>query len=162
MARFASPAYTRSAMETPLVGSLVVPAPRYRDSMKTGDAAAVLLATRRGSGFLYYPSTDRGYWVPTRQIAAIPSDVLPDDSRERVLSDLLLYLCADECELHEVRDRDMTVSIRIPRLTRTQHVVLLGTMGEMIGDLAFEPGSMSSVMLRLELVSLPDPAGAGR
>ena len=68
-------------MSVPIVGSLVVPAPIYRESMETGEGAAILLEVRRSSGHLYYPGTDREYWVPTRQIGAIPAEAVPIGSQ---------------------------------------------------------------------------------
>ena len=149
-------------MEVPQVGSLAVPAPQYRESMGTGEAAGVLLGLRRTSGHIYYPSSEHSYWVPVRQISSIPPEVLPDDCLERLLSDLLLFVRADECELLEIGERSLKLAIESPGLSREELHELEQRLSGTLSDYALEPGSMRAVLLRLDLTDLPDAAGAGR
>ncbi len=149
-------------MDSPVVGSLVVPSPRFRRQMETGEGAALMLATRRSSALLFYLSKDRGFWVPTRQIAAIPAEVLPDRCLERLLHEIMLYVEAEESEIEEFtldgETAHLRISIQAPTLTRTQWTVLRARLGSLLGDLTFDPRSMSSILLRLELVGAPLPA----
>jgi len=146
----------------PPIGTLVAPTPTYRESMGTGEGGAVLLALRRGSGQLYYPGSDRMFWVPTRQIGPIPPEVFPDECLERVLSGLLLFLNADECVLETVSGDTWQLAIEIPALSREGIEELRGMLGERLADFAFEAGSMRHVLLRMTLRSLPPAAGAVR
>lgn len=141
-----------------VVGTLVAPAPAYRDTMGTGEGGAVLLATRRGSGQVYYAASDQMYWVPTRQLGAIPADVLPEACRERFLSHLLLYMRADECVLEAVEGDTMRLAIESPGLTSTELDQLRSDLGSRLVGFGFEPGSMRHVLVRLDLVSLPPAA----
>jgi len=180
-------------MDSPVVGSLVVPSPRYRRQMGTGEGAALMLATRRGSALLFYFGTDRGFWVPTRQIAAIPAEAVPAGCLELLLHELMVYLEAEECEIEEFLRDDapytpyapeapeapevpgtpeasggrggggrvrLRLAVRVPAVTRTQWTVLQGRLGSVLGDVTFDPRSMSSVLLRLELAGAPAPAPA--
>lgn len=149
-------------METPPVGSLVVPSPRYRENMGTGEGAALLLALRRGSGNLFYAGTDRGFWVPMRDVRAIPPVAVPESCLERLLSDLLLHVRADECAIDAYGNGAMNLAIEIPALSSAQLAELRARLGPRLKDVRFEAGSMRAVMLRVDLVSLPEAAGAGR
>ncbi len=146
----------------PAVGALVAPTPKYRATMGTGDGGAVLLATRRGSGQIYYVGTDHMYWVPTRQLGEIPPEVLPDGSRERLLSDILLFLRADECVLDAVDGDKMDISVESPGVTGEAFDQLRADLGPRLARFAFEAGSMRHVLIRLELVSLPPAADTVR
>ena len=148
-------------MDVPPVGSLVVPAPGFRETMGTGEGAAILLALRRGSAHLYYPGTDASYWVPTRNIRRIPRDAVAEQSLERFLTDLLLFLEADECRIDDAGDDTMKLAIESPGLTRARLRELEGDLGERLDDFAFEPRNMHAVLIRLRLVSLPASADTG-
>jgi hypothetical protein len=148
-------------MDVPPVGSLVVPAPTYRDTMGTGEGAAVLMGLRRGSANLYYAASDRAYWVPTGKIRPIPPEAVPDDCRERLLSDLLLFLEADECVIDAADSDGMVLSIEAPAQSRERLRELESMLGERLADFEIAPGSMRALNLHLDLVSLPAASGAG-
>ena len=144
------------------VGSLVVPAPAYRDAMKTGEGGALLLAVKRGSGHLYYPGSDRSFWVPMRHVREIPEEALPEDCLERLLSSLILSFDADEVTIREAGGNGMRLAIGHPGSTRDHLRRMEEFLGPRLQSYALEPGSMRVVTLVLELVSLPEPAGGGR
>ena len=148
-------------METPLVGSLVVPSPTYRATMKTGEGAAILLATLRGSGKLYYPSTDQTFWVPAREVRAIPAEAVPTGSLEIFLSSLLRLLETEECTIDRVDGGSMTLALEIPSLSRDRLGELRDLVGARLVNYALEPRSMRALQLELQLVSLPRAAGTG-
>jgi len=148
-------------MQVPPVGSLVVPAPTYRETMGTGEGAAVLLALRRGSAHLYYPGQDCSHWVPTRHIRPIPADAVPADSLERFLHELLRFLEADECRVEEVGQDAMKLAVEGPGLNRARLAELERELGPRLADFAFEPRNMHAVLVRLDLVSLPASADTG-
>ncbi len=148
-------------MDSPPVGSLVVPSPDYRQSMRTGEGAAILLALRRGSGNLYYPGTDRRYWVPMRDVRPIPPEAVPEASLERLLSGLFLSLDAEECVIHGAGQGSLEVTVDHPGLTRDGLRALEARLGSRLADFACEPGSMRVATLRLSLVSLPAAADTG-
>lgn len=149
-------------MESPAVGSLVVPSPSYREALKTGEGAALLLGLRRGSGHLFYPATDRSFWIPMRDVRAIPAEAVPGDSLESLLSRLLLFLEAEECTVEDRVGDTMNLVIEHPGASRERLRELAGLLGERLSDYAYEPGSMRAVVLRLALSSLPAAAGEGR
>jgi len=148
-------------METPPVGSLVVPSPTYRATMKTGEGAALLLATLRGSGKLYYPATDQTFWVPMRDVRAIPSEAVPASSLELFLSRLLRLLETEECTIDRVGGGSMTLALEIPSLSRDRMGELRSLVGDGLVNYALEPRSMRALQLELQLASLPPAAGAG-
>ena len=148
-------------MEEIPVGSLVAPAPAYRESMGTGEGAAILAGMLRGSGRLYYAATDSSFWVPLRLIRPIPPEALPEECLERFLSHLLLSLEAEEC-LFERQPDGLGLAIEIPRLARAMIEELEGRLGERLRDLDILPASMRALTLKLDLVSLPRAAGAGK
>ena len=154
------PATLRLAMDASDIGSLAVPSPQYRETMETGEGAAVLLALRRGSAHLFYPGTDRGYWVPTRQVKTIPPEAVPDKSLETLFSHLLRFLRAEECVVLEFDGRSTTLEITYPGMERAKLLELLEFLGDMLADYAIRPGSMQVALLQLDLVNLPDPAPA--
>jgi len=143
------------------VGSLVAPSPAFRSAMGTGEGAALLLALRRGTGHLYYPGADREFWVPMRDVRPIPADVVPETSLERLLSDLLLSLDADECHIEEVGPNALTLLLEVPALRGEQMDALREVLGPRLRSHAVEPRSMRALHVRIELVSLPAHAGAG-
>lgn len=149
-------------MEDIPVGSLVAPAPSYRETMDTGEAAAVLMGVMRGTGRLYYAATDRTFWVPMRLVRPIPAPVLPDDCLERVLSHLLSSLGAEECTVERLGPGSLGLAVEIPRLTRGVLRDMEGWLGSRLKDVEIVPASMRAITLRLELASLPEAAGAGR
>ena len=149
-------------METPPVGSLVVPSPSYRDTMETGEGAAVLLAILRGSGKLYYAGSDKTFWVPMRQVRPIPHEVVPPESLEIFLSDLLTFLEAEACTVEEVGRDTMQLALEIPALSRGRLHGLTEKLGSRLADFELEPRSMRALLLQMELVSLPRAADAGR
>jgi hypothetical protein len=130
--------------------------------MKTGEGAAILLALRRGSGNLYYPGTDRSFWVPMADVRAIPREAVPEGSLEALLSGLLLFLDAEECVIDEGGAGAMRLTIDHAGSTRAQLRELETTLGARLEDYAYEPASMRCARLRLSLVSLPTAAGDGR
>ena len=148
-------------METPPVGSLVVPSPTYRATMETGEGAAILLATLRGSGKLYYPGTDRTFWVPMRDVRAIPAEAVPADSRELFLSSLLRLLETEECTIDRVEGGSMTLALEIPSMSRDRLAELRDLVGDGLVNYALEPRSMRALQLELQLASLPPAAGTG-
>ncbi|MHC4973918.1 MAG: hypothetical protein ACYTG3_16460 [Planctomycetota bacterium] len=148
-------------METPLIGSLVVPSPTYRATMETGEGAAILLATLRGSGKLYYPGTDQTFWVPMREVRGIPNEAVPGDSLELFLSHLLRLLETEECTVDRVGEGSMTLALDIPALSQDRLGELHDLVGECLVNYALEPRSMRALQLELQLVSLPRAAGAG-
>ncbi len=148
-------------MEAPPVGSLVVPSPDFRSAMRTGEGAAILLALKRGSGNLYYPGTDRRYWVPMRDVRPIPPEAVSEASLERLLSDLLLSLEAEECVIHAKGPASLDVAVDHPGLSRDALHALEQRLGARLADYAYEPGSMRVATLRLSLVSLPAAADTG-
>jgi len=145
-------------MSFPVVGSLVVPAPTYREAMETGEGAAILLEVRRSSGHLFYPGTDSEYWVPTRQIAAIPPEAVAPDSQERFLADLLLFLQTEACTLVEYDSTNATLEITYPGMDRAKLLELIEMLGPTLADYAVKPGSMHVALLELQLKNLPAPA----
>jgi hypothetical protein len=147
-------------MDSPPVGSLVVPAPDFRSAMGTGEGAALLLALRRGSGHLYYPSTGRGFWVPLRDLRAIPMEAVPRDSLEALLSELLLYLEAEEVDVSEGGGGQMEIAAETPGISHSRLRGLEAALGSRLADLSIEPGGRHAIVLRLRLVSLP-AGGAG-
>lgn len=148
-------------MEAPPVGSLVVPSPRYRETMGTGEGAAVLLAVRRGSGRLFYAGQDTSYWVPTNEVRAIPREAVPDDSLEALLTDLLLFVGAEECSVEAYADNAMELAVETAQLTRTQLAELETRFAKQVRSVDFAPRNMSRILLRINLLSLPGPAGTG-
>jgi len=145
-------------MSVPIVGSLVVPAPIYRESMETGEGAAILLDVRRSSGHLFYPGTDREFWVPTRQIGGIPPDAVPEGSQEDYLSKLLLFLDTEACALVEYDTETATLEITYPGMDRAKLLELITMLGDTLDDYVIRPGSMQVALLELTLKSLPPPA----
>ncbi len=148
-------------MEEIPVGSLVAPAPAYRESMGTGEGAAILAAILRGSGRLYYPEVDSSFWVPLRLVRPIPPEALPEDCLERFLSKLLLSLEAEECVVERQPD-GLGLAIEIASLPRAAVEELERWLGGRLRDLEIVPASMRALTLKLDLVSLPLAAGAGR
>jgi len=150
--------YTPSRMDASDIGSLAVPAPLYRETMGTGEGAGVLLALRRGSAHLFYPGTDRGYWVPTRQVKTIPLDAVPAESLEGFLARILRFLRAEECVVIDFDGRTITMEITYPGMDRAKLLELLELLGERLEDYAIRPGSMQVALLELRLRGLPEPA----
>lgn len=148
-------------MQAPAVGSLVVPSPRYRNSVGTGEGAAILLASRRGSSHLFYPGLDRSFWVATKEVREIPVEAVPGDSMERLLFDLLLLVEAEECKVESYDRETMELTVEVPALTREQLSELEGYLRGRLGSIEFAPRSMSRIQLHLRLVLLPDPAPTG-
>jgi hypothetical protein len=148
-------------MEEIPVGTLVAPAPSYREAMGTGEGAAILAAILRGSGRLYYAATDASYWVPLRLVRPIPPEALPEECLERFLSRLLLSVGAEEC-LVERQPDGLGLAVEIPRLGRPMQADLEGWLGARLKDIEIVPASMRALTLKLDLVSLPPAAGAGR
>jgi hypothetical protein len=144
----------------PPIGSLVVPSPRYRDSMSTGEGAALLLGVRRSSGHLFYPGTDREYWVPTRQIGPIPANAVPPGTLENFLSELLMFLRTEECTLLSYGDGRAELEITYPGMDRNRLLGMVSMLGDRLADYSIKPGSMQVALLRLALQNLPDPAPA--
>jgi len=144
------------------VGTLVAPSPRFRASMGTGEGAAVLIALRRGNGSLYYAADDRSFWVPMRDVRPIPPEVVPEASLERVLSDLILFVEADECTIDEAGEDGLMLALETPGVSRERFEGLRERLGASLADFAFEPRSMNAVKLRVALVDLPPAVGAGR
>ncbi|MGQ0614084.1 MAG: hypothetical protein ACT4PV_10135 [Planctomycetaceae bacterium] len=148
-------------MDSPAIGSLVVPSPSYRAAMGTGEGAALLLALRRGSGYLQYVSTDRAYWVPLRDVRRVPAEAVPASSLEHRLSSLLLSLNAEEVTLEDASPGAMRLAVDIPATSREALRDLEASLGGMLRGLAIEPGGRHALTLKLDLVSLPAPAGEG-
>ncbi|MEM8884301.1 MAG: hypothetical protein AAGD14_09545 [Planctomycetota bacterium] len=140
------------------IGSLAVPAPGYRSTMETGEGAAVLMAIRRGSVHIFYPGTDREFWVPTRHVRTIPADAVPTDSLESFLSRILKFLRAEECTLVAFDGTSATLDITYPGMNRDQLLEFLELLGPCLGDYAIKPGSMQVALIQVELVNLPAPA----
>ncbi|MGH7163795.1 MAG: hypothetical protein ACREID_09950 [Planctomycetota bacterium] len=149
-------------MDAPPAGSLVVPSPSYRAAMNTGEGAALLLALRRGSGHLYYVATGRAFWVPMRDVRAIPPEAVRPECLELLLSSLLLSVEAMECEVEEVGGRSMRLTVEVPEISREGLHALERRLGAMLAGYFLEPGGRHAMTLRLELVSLPEAQGAGR
>jgi len=145
----------------PKVGSLVVPAPRFREEMKTGEGAAILLAFLRSSALLWYAAGDRSYHVPIRDIREIPDDAVPERSLERTLSGLLLALGAEECQLEEAGPGALRLSLDIPAIDDEGLEALRTRLGASLGRFAIDPGGRQAITLRLELSGLPPAHGAG-
>ena len=148
-------------MKTPPVGSLVVPSPRYRETMGTGEAAAILMSLRRGSGNLYYAVSDQAYWVPLRQVRSIPADAVPEDCLEAVLSELLLFVRAEDCQIHEREGDSMYLTVESPGVSRDHLEELERGLGDRLDDFAIEPASMRALALHFHLIGLPDASSAG-
>jgi hypothetical protein len=149
-------------MEEIPVGSLVAPAPAYRDAMGTGEGAAILAAILRGNARIYYASTDCSFWVPLRLVRPIPPEALPEDCLERFLSRLLASLGAEECLIERLEDNGLGLAIEVPRLTRAMTEELEASLGGRLRDVEILPASMHALTVKLDLVSLPPAAGAGR
>ena len=148
-------------MDAPPVGSLVVPSPKYRENMGTGDGAAVLLALCRGSGKLFYAAPDCTYWVPMNEVRGIPSEAVPEDTLERLLTDLLTFLDAEECEIETYEGGAMTLAVEAPFLTRLQLRQLEWRFRGRLESVDFGPRNMSRIMLHVHLVFLPAAAATG-
>jgi len=149
-------------MDVPPVGSLVVPAPSYRAAMGTGEGAALLTGLKRGSGNLYYPAPDRSFWVPMRSVRAIPAQVVGASTRERLLSELLLFLGAEECTIDAVGEHAMKLRAEGPALSKAQLEELRRRWGDRLWDYAIHPGSMRVLCFAAVLVPLPGPFREGR
>jgi len=126
--------------------------------METGEGAAILLEVRRSSGHLFYPGTDREYWVPTRQIGEIPADAVPEGSQERYFSRLLLFLDTEACTVVEYDTSAALLEVIYPGLDRAKLLELIAMLGDTLDDYAIRPGSMQVAMLELRLKDLPAPA----
>ena len=150
-----------NAMSKPPVGSLVVPSPAYRDTLQTGESAAILMELRRGNGHLYYPIHDRGYWVAMREVQPIPAESVPATSLEYLLSDLLLFLGAESCTINRFEDGAMSLTVEVPSTSRGHLAELARGLGERLAEFVIEPGNMRSVVMHLELTGLPPASGAG-
>ena len=138
-----------------------MPAPGFRTAMGTGEGAALLLALRRGSGHLYYPASGRGYWVPIREVRAIPDGAVPAGSCEALLSGVVRYLAADEVDIEGGLGGRARLTLDLPGLTHAQLRGLEGILGPWLKDLTAEPGGRHALTLRLELTGLPPAHGAG-
>jgi hypothetical protein len=130
--------------------------------MGTGEGAALLMGVLRGSGRLYYPATDGAFWVPLRLVRPIPPAVLPEDCLERFLSGLLLFLGAEDCVVERQAPDAMGLSIDAPGLSQSMIDELRRKLGDRLRDLEVAPASMRALTVKLDLVSLPAAAGAGR
>ncbi len=148
-------------MEELPVGSLVAPAPQYREAMGTGEGAAILAGILRGTGRLYYAETDSSFWVPLRLVRPIPPEALPENCLERFLSRLLLSLEAEDCVVERQAD-GLGLAIEVSRLTRAMTEELETWLGDRLRDIEIVPASMRALTLKLDLVSLPQAKGAGR
>lgn len=140
------------------IGSLAVPNPNYREQMEISEAAGVLLALRRGSANLFYPGVDRNYWVPTRHIATIPIEAVPEDCLEHFLSRILKFLRTEECTLLEFDGTSATLEITYPGVDREGFLSFLAFLGPRLENYVIEPGSMQVAQLQLQLNQLPPPA----
>ncbi len=143
------------------VGSLVAPAPSYRAAMGTGEGAAILAGILRGSGRLYYAADDASFWVPLRLVRTIPPEAVPEECLERFLSRLLLSLEAEECVVERQPD-GLGLAVTLGRLTRPMVKDLEARLGGRLREIEVVPGSMRTLTLKLDLVSLPKAVGAGR
>ena len=148
-------------METPPVGSLVVPSPKFRETMGTGEGAALLLALRHGSGRLFYAAADTGYWIPMNEVRAIPREAVPDGCLETLLTDLLLFVGAEECSIDAYTGDSMELAVETAQLTRAQLAELETRFAEQVQSVDFAPRNMSRILLRINLLFLPGPAGTG-
>ena len=148
-------------MEEPPVGSLVVPSPKYREALGLGEGAALLLALRRGSGKLFYAGPDRTYWVPMNEVRAIPPEAVPQNSLERLLTELLLFLNTEECEVEAYDGRTMHLNVESPSLSREELRQLESRYEGTLESIDFGPRNMSRIMLHLRLVFLPEVATTG-
>jgi len=148
-------------METPPVGSLVVPSPRYRATLDLGEGAAVLMALRRGSGRLYYAAEDRSFWIPTQAVRAIPLEAVPAGCLERFLTDLLGFLAAEEASIDARDGPALTLSVETAGTSRAHLAELSALLGPRLVDYRILPGSMRALLVELDLTALPDAAGAG-
>ncbi len=148
-------------METPPVGSLVVPSPKFRETMGTGEGAALLLALSRGSGRLFYAATDTGYWVQMNEVRAIPREAVPDGCLEALLTDLLLFVGAEECSIDDYAGDSMELAVETAQLTRAQLAELETRFAEQVQSIDFAPRNMSRILLRIHLLFLPAPARTG-
>ena len=122
------------------IGSLAVPSPNYREQMEISESAAVLLALRRGSAHLFYPGADRNYWVPTRHVATIPPEAVPEDCLENFLSRILKFLRAEECGLIEFDGTTATLEITYPGVDRAGFLSFLKLLGPCLENYVIEPG----------------------
>ena len=148
-------------MVTPPVGSLVVPSPEYRETMGTGEGAAVLLALRRGSGKLFYAAIDQTYWVPMNSVRAIPAEAVPEESLERLLTDLLLFLETEECDIEAYDRQSMELAVEAPALSREGLQTLESRWSKQVQNVDFAPRNMSRIKLLIRLGFLPDAASTG-
>ena len=148
-------------METPRIGALVVPSPEFRETMGTGEGAAVLLAHRRGSGKLFYARVDRSYWVPMNSVREIPIEAVAEDSLERLLTDILLFLQAEECDIEAFSGDGMELAVEAPALTREGLRMLESIWSEQVKNVDFVPRSMSRIKLLIRLGFLPEASSTG-
>ncbi|MFQ5844151.1 MAG: hypothetical protein ACE5JG_04105 [Planctomycetota bacterium] len=148
-------------METPPVGSLVVPAPEYRSAMGTGEGAALLVALRRGSGQLYYPAPGRMFWVSMRQVRRIPPEAVSAGCREAFLSELMLSLQAEECTVEEEGPDALELGVDVPGTSDRELAALTGRLGPRLESYRIAPRGLHAVTLHLRLVSLPEPDSRG-
>ena len=128
--------------------------------MSTGEGAAVLFGVRRSSGHLFYPGTDREFWVPTRQIGEIPAEAVPAESQEAYFSRVLLFLRTEECTLLEYGEGRAELEITYPGIDRNELLKLISMLGDTLVDYSIKPGSMQVALLELHLANLPAPAPA--
>ena len=149
-------------MDNPPVGSLVVPSPRYRETMGTGEGAALLLGLRRGSGQLFYFGKDAAYWVPMNDVRAIPRIAVPRHCLEGLLSDVLLLVGAEACQVEQfsTEERRMELSVEAPELEQDRRRRLEWRLRGRLDSLDVAPRNMSRITVRLRLVHLPAPAPA--
>ncbi len=148
-------------MDAPPIGALVVPEPSFREAMGTGEGAAVLLAFKRGSVLVFYPSSERSFVVPSRSIVEIPHTAVGKDTLEAFLSSLLLVLEAEDSAIEDIDAGGMKLTVEIPRISQDLLEKVQGWLGPRLHKFLIDPGNMHRVTLHLDLVNLPRAHGAG-
>ena len=129
--------------------------------MGTGEGAAVLLAFRRGSVLVFYPSSERSFVVPTRSVVEIPHTAVGQDTLEAFLSSLLLVLEAEDSAIDDIAAGGMKLTVEIPRITQDLLEKVQGWLGPRLHKFLIDPGNMHRVTLHLDLINLPRAHGAG-
>ena len=148
-------------MPAPPVGSLVVPAPEFRETMQTGEGAALMLSHQRGSAEIFYPGTQRTFWVPLDKIREVPQEAVAQGCLEDLLSAVIKDLETEECVMDPGEDGAILLTLGIPRLAQESLARLQATLGETLQLFLVEPGNMHRISLRLLLVNLPQAHEAG-
>ena len=95
------------------------------------------------------------------EVRAIPPEAVPENSLERLLTELLLFLNTEECEVEAYEGSTMNLNVESPSLSREELRQLESRYEGTLESIDFGPRNMSRIMLHLRLVFLPEAATTG-